>query len=292
VTHEDNDIEHSLEESTDSESGSFSALSSDLSSSEVSGSHDEISSQKLVVALETPRKMIIEKLAHAIRQPIPSNREQPIVEKPIVRRSFIGRPVVGRPFEEQPRTEQPIVEQPVDKKPIEIPPEDKEGIIFLSHLPYGFFEKQLKKFFKQFGALKKLNLIRSSKTGNSKGYAYIQYEDPIVAKIVCDTMDGYIMFSRVLKCQMVPPENYNHKKFWKIVTKPNIPPHILHANALLSPKTKKQEMSRIRRLTKKDQKRRKIIALAGLYYKVPKRKFITSFDSSSTEDTSTNEESQ
>lgn len=30
--------------------------------------------------------------------------------------------------------------------------------------------------------------------------------DPVVAQIVADTMNGYIMFKRILKCEVVPPE--------------------------------------------------------------------------------------
>jgi hypothetical protein len=220
-------VEYSFEESShDSSETSISGASSDLSSSDISGSVDDITGQKLIVALEGSKKAIKEKLASTIRKPIPV-----------------------QPYGEQ--DTYPFGDKPLYKpeKP-EIPLEDKEGIIYLSHLPYGFFEKQLKKFFKQFGDVRKVNLIRSSKTGNPKGYAYIQFKDPIVAKIVCDTMDGYVMFSRVLKCQIVPPENYS-EKFWEKVTLPDVPPNLDHALNLLQPRTRSQEDKKKKKMNSK-----------------------------------------
>jgi len=228
-------------------------LSSDLSSSDISGSHDDaISSQQLVVALEHPRRQIRDKLAHTYRKPL-------------------------------------------EPKPLdELTKEDTEGIIKLSHLPYGFFENQLKRFFTQFGDIKRLNLVRSRKTGNSQGRAYIQFNDPIVAQIVADTIDGYIMFSHVLKCVVVGEENYE-KKFWDKVKRPREPPHKRHARKLLYPKTSEQEASRRQRLSNKDRKRRNLIELTGVTYEPPKRKFMSQEEldhSTDTQNTTTEEDAE
>ena len=38
-------------------------------------------------------------------------------------------------------------------------------------------------------------------TGKSKGYAYIEFAHKDVAKLVADTMNNYLMFTRILKCK-------------------------------------------------------------------------------------------
>jgi nucleolar protein 15 len=79
------------------------------------------------------------------------------------------------------------------------------GVIKLSRIPYGFFEKEMTEYFGQFGRVQKLKLFRSKKTGNSKGFAYIQFEHDSVAKIAAETMNNYLMFDKLMKCVVIPP---------------------------------------------------------------------------------------
>jgi len=78
------------------------------------------------------------------------------------------------------------------------------GAVKLSRIPFGFFEKEMWKYFSQFGRVQRLKLFRSKKTGNSKGFAYIQFAHESVAKIVSETMNNYLMFDKLLKCQLIP----------------------------------------------------------------------------------------
>jgi len=87
------------------------------------------------------------------------------------------------------------------------------GVVFLKHIPYGFFEPQMKKYFEQFGVITRLRLARSKKTGKSKGYAYIEFQHKEVAKLVAETMNNYLMFTRILKCDFVPYEDLHEKAF-------------------------------------------------------------------------------
>ena len=41
--------------------------------------------------------------------------------------------------------------------------ESEPGVVYISHLPWGFEEKPLREYFKQFGAIKQLRLSRSKK---------------------------------------------------------------------------------------------------------------------------------
>lgn len=91
--------------------------------------------------------------------------------------------------------------------------ENAPGVVFLKHIPYGFFEPQMKKYFEQFGVITRLRLARSKKTGKSKGYAYIEFQHKEVAKLVAETMNNYLMFTRILKCDFVPYEDLHEKAF-------------------------------------------------------------------------------
>lgn len=46
----------------------------------------------------------------------------------------------------------------------------------------------------------KLSLfLKFLQTGRSKGYAFIEFEHPEVAKIAAETMNNYLIFDRLLK---------------------------------------------------------------------------------------------
>lgn len=38
-------------------------------------------------------------------------------------------------------------------------------------------------------------------TGRSKGYAFVEFEYDEVARIVAETMNNYLMFDKLLKCE-------------------------------------------------------------------------------------------
>jgi nucleolar protein 15 len=82
--------------------------------------------------------------------------------------------------------------------------EDLSSIIYIGHLPDSFEEPQMKKFFAQFGTVKNLQLSRSNKTGNSKHYGWIEFETPQVASIVAKAMDHYLLFDKLLVCEVLP----------------------------------------------------------------------------------------
>jgi hypothetical protein len=43
------------------------------------------------------------------------------------------------------------------------------AVVYLGHIPYGFFEEQMRGFFSQFGTVGRLRLSRSPKTANPRG---------------------------------------------------------------------------------------------------------------------------
>ncbi|CAI6338654.1 unnamed protein product [Periconia digitata] len=87
------------------------------------------------------------------------------------------------------------------------------GVVFLGRIPHGFFEPQMKKYFSQFGQIKRLRLSRNKKTGASKHYAFIEFAHGDVAEIVAKTMQNYLMFGHILQCKIVPAEQVHPDLF-------------------------------------------------------------------------------
>ena len=87
------------------------------------------------------------------------------------------------------------------------------SVIYLGHIAHGFYEKQMKEFFVQFGEVKRLKLFRSKKTGKSKGYAFIEFLTPEIAQTVSEAMHGYFLHERQLVCHVVPPEKLHEGMF-------------------------------------------------------------------------------
>ncbi|CAK1362606.1 putative RNA-binding protein [Cercospora beticola] len=93
-------------------------------------------------------------------------------------------------------------------------PEATPGVVYMSRLPHGFYEKQLRAYLAQFGDVTNLRLARNKKTGKSKHYAFVEFAASTVADIVVKTMDKYLMFGHILQCKRVPPEQVK-EGIWK-----------------------------------------------------------------------------
>ena len=115
------------------------------------------------------------------------------------------------------------------------------GLIRLSGLPYGFFERELYSYFSQFGVVTRLKLIRSKKTGGSRGYAYIEFEDEDVAHIASETMNGYLMFRSLIKSRVMDRKKIDTEKLFQ------------HWKRLFTVKTPKQKRATYNRLKSKEQ---------------------------------------
>ena len=95
----------------------------------------------------------------------------------------------------------------------------ERGYMYIGHLPHGFYENEIRSYFSQFGRVMKLRLARSVKTGNHKGYGFIEFESKHVAEIAAETMNNYLMFNKILKCHVVPTEKL-HKFTFRNSKKP------------------------------------------------------------------------
>ena len=98
-----------------------------------------------------------------------------------------------------------------------------------------------------------------------------------VAKIVAETMNNYLMFEKLVKCQVVPSEKF-HKNVFKGKINPLKPPSKMRRLAakkeLHATKTEKQNDKRNERQSRKLQKIQSKLEEFGVQLSVPKVSFI------------------
>lgn len=83
----------------------------------------------------------------------------------------------------------------------------------IQNLPHGFYEEQLQGYFSQYGAVTRLRLARSERTGRSRGYAFIEFKYPEVAQVAAESMNNYLMFKQILKTIYIPPKEQRFDYF-------------------------------------------------------------------------------
>jgi nucleolar protein 15 len=151
----------------------------------------------------------------------------------------------------------------------EVENSSKTGTVVLSRIPHGFFEEQMREYFSQFGKVTKLRLSRNKKTGKSKHYAFIEFEHEEVAKIVAETMNGYLLFNHVLQCKLVDnihPKLWNgaNRKFREIPWKKI---EVRKRNESL--KSPEEKLARENKLLEKQEKLREKLNSLGIKYEFP-----------------------
>ncbi|KAH7871502.1 uncharacterized protein C8R40DRAFT_1054740 [Lentinula edodes] len=87
------------------------------------------------------------------------------------------------------------------------------GVLYLGHLPHGFYEDQLKGYFSQFGNVTRLRISRNKKTGRSKHYGFLEFDSSSVAEIVAETMNNYLLMGHILHCKVIPKDEI-HPELW------------------------------------------------------------------------------
>lgn len=70
--------------------------------------------------------------------------------------------------------------------------------LFVVGFPREMEEQALYKLFGEFGDVTQVTIITDQQTGESKGYAFIDFEDEVGAKLAIKEMDGHAMDSRIV----------------------------------------------------------------------------------------------
>ena len=104
-------------------------------------------------------------------------------------------------------------------------------------------------------------------TAKSRGYAFIEFADKEVARIVAETMDGYYLSGRKLVCHALEPAKAHPGLFddadktWRV-----IPWRRLERERREAPKTEQDARKCLSRLLRGDGKRRQKLAKLGIDY--------------------------
>ena len=154
-----------------------------------------------------------------------------------------------------------------DGEPQSTTSEAESSVVYLGHIPHGFYENQIREYFSQFGDVLKVRVSRSKATAKSKGYAFLQFESAEVAKIAAEAMHDYLMFGQKLVCKIVPLEEVHPHTFKGANQRfKKIPWRQIESERHNKERTKSEEAKRQKRLASKDLKRRGKIAAAGIDY--------------------------
>ncbi|KAJ3959741.1 nucleolar protein [Colletotrichum tropicale] len=150
---------------------------------------------------------------------------------------------------------------------------EEPGVVFISRLPHGFYEHELKGYFSQFGKINRLRLARNKKTGASKHWAFIEFAEESTAQIVAKTMDSYLLFGHILKVKTVPKESL-HENLWKGANKrfKKIPWNKMAANEVAKKRTESTWAQKVSREEKKREERAKKLKAIGYEFDTPNLK--------------------
>mmetsp|Transcript_19548 Transcript_19548/g.54370 ORF Transcript_19548/g.54370 Transcript_19548/m.54370 type:complete len:216 (-) Transcript_19548:50-697(-) len=144
---------------------------------------------------------------------------------------------------------------------------EDSGVVYIGRIPHGFYEPQLKGFFSQFGDVKRWRVSRSKRNAKSKGYAFVQFTHPEVARIAAEAMDGYLMFKQALKCHVMKVSDVHPEMFTERNKKmKEIPWRKLEMARQDKERTSEQAERRMQRAVRRDQLRKERINKAGIEY--------------------------
>ncbi|XP_022163344.1 MKI67 FHA domain-interacting nucleolar phosphoprotein-like [Myzus persicae] len=158
------------------------------------------------------------------------------------------------------------------------PPKEKaskasndRGVVYLGHVPHGFYENEMKQYFAQFGEVTNINIPKSKKTGKARGYAFVEFLYPEVAKVVAETMNNYLMHKKILVAKYLAPNQVKSNTFWRC-NKNNIPLTIknrsIQRKAMERPLAPEQEKQSKAALKRRIQSLQKKLKSKGIEYEV------------------------
>lgn len=98
---------------------------------------------------------------------------------------------------------------------------EQKTVIKLNNIPHGFYEKQMRDYFSQFGVVKNVLLVRSDKTHKSRGFGFVEFQLPQVARAAAEAMHNYLLFNQVLKCRQMDRSDLPKGLFKKSYKGPN-----------------------------------------------------------------------
>mmetsp|Transcript_32879 Transcript_32879/g.69182 ORF Transcript_32879/g.69182 Transcript_32879/m.69182 type:complete len:312 (-) Transcript_32879:184-1119(-) len=143
-------------------------------------------------------------------------------------------------------------------------------VIYLGHLPVGFEEREITVFLNQFGNVSRCRVSRSTKTGRSRGFAFVDFADPDVTEIVAETMSGYFLLEKRLVCHVLPNDKVHELMFARPKRVPTKADKQKKARAEVNQIRTADAMKGITsRLVKREEMKRKKLEALGIKYDFP-----------------------
>ncbi|XP_063824345.1 MKI67 FHA domain-interacting nucleolar phosphoprotein-like isoform X1 [Ostrinia nubilalis] len=146
----------------------------------------------------------------------------------------------------------------------------QRGLVYLGHIPHGFYENEMTQYFKQFGVVTNVRVIRSKRTGHSKGFAFVEFKDTAVAEIVAETMNNYLMGKRLIKAAYIPPEKqriHARRKFWSSTFNPGSEARLKQKKIHNANKDEQGELKKAKKLLSTLTKQKNKLKALGIEYK-------------------------
>ena len=147
----------------------------------------------------------------------------------------------------------------------------QNAVLYVSRIPYGFDDKSAWDFFSQFGSLKGISYPRSSKTGRSKGYMFLLFDDRDVALECAKAMHNYYMFGKEIKTKVLPE---SHKIIYdRFKAQPKkfkfVPWQQIFKKGFKSNQSEEHKMGKLKKLVENDEKKVKRLSELGIVYSFP-----------------------
>ena len=104
----------------------------------------------------------------------------------------------------------PVTARPANEPTVS---DGEPRVVYVGHIPHGFYEKEMNLYFAQFGDVRRLRLSRSKKSGNSRGFAFVEFVQSAAADKAASAMNGYMMHGRRLKAELIPASKVHDNLF-------------------------------------------------------------------------------
>jgi nucleolar protein 15 len=147
---------------------------------------------------------------------------------------------------------------------------EESAVLYLGHLPRHFEEEEIRSFLSQFGQVLRVKVARSVRSGRSRGHAWCELKLPAVARIVAETLSGYIMFGTTrLVCHVVPLEQCHYGLFLPNRRPEEVLKERVQAAAAAGTKSLEKMPAITQRLVARETKKREQLAALGIEYDFP-----------------------
>jgi len=143
------------------------------------------------------------------------------------------------------------------------------GVIRLTNIPHGFYEEPMQRYFSQFGRVLDIKVVRSRKTAKPLGLAYVKFQYRGVARIVSQSMNGYLMFNKIMRCKYIKTAKVSEimmfkNKFTTAKSCPGVLKHRFTVDEYNRKRTPDEDRKRQGRMAEKMMKKEKMLKAMGL----------------------------